>query len=264
MKFIEEEKYKNDIGIYRIVNLVNGKAYIGQTKEKFQRRYWLHRWELRKGKHDNKHLQRAWDKYGEENFVFEIVEVLPLEEIDDREKYWIDWQRKQKEGCYSIQDGGQPENLNDYISPEIRKRQGELNRKRMLGSKLSDETKAKMSKTRKGKRVYRSNDTLTDEQAILVKQLFIKGKTSKEIQEETKLPYRTLNNILSNNAYSTVYVEGWNEFLAKHNQEKQDRKNRGKMIEQDLLEGASVKELSKKYGLNRKSIEYYQKKLNKH
>ena len=264
MKFIEEEKYKNDIGIYRIVNLVNGKAYIGQTKEKFQRRYWLHRWELRKGKHDNKHLQRAWDKYGEENFVFEIVEVLPLEEIDDREKYWIDWQRKQEEGCYSIQDGGQPENLNDYISPEIRKRQGELNRKRMLGSKLSDETKAKMSKTRKGKRVYRSNDTLTDEQAILVKQLFIKGKTSKEIQEEMKLPYRTLNNILSNNAYSTVYVEGWNEFLAKHNQQKQDRKNRGKMIEQDLLEGASVKELSKKYGLNRKSIEYYQKKLNKH
>lgn len=31
MKFIEEEKYKNDIGIYRIVNIVNSKAYIGQT-----------------------------------------------------------------------------------------------------------------------------------------------------------------------------------------------------------------------------------------
>lgn len=94
--------------------------------------------------------------------------------------------------------------------------------------------------------------------------MFIEGKTSKEIQEKMKLPYRTLNNILSNNAYSTVYVEDWDEFLAKHNQEKRDRKNRGKMIEQDLLEGASVKELSEKYGLNRKSIEYYQKKLNKH
>ena len=264
MKFVEEEKYKNDIGIYKIVNLVNGRAYIGQTKEKFQRRYWLHRWKLRKGEHDNKHLQRAWDKYGEENFIFEVIEILPVEQIDDREKYWIDWQRKQKEGCYSIQDGGQPENLNDYISPEIRKRQGELNRNRMLGSKLSDETRLKMSETRKGKRVYRTNDTLTDGQAILVKQMFIEGKTSKEIQNELKLPYKTLNNILSNNAYSTVYVEGWEKFLNKHNQEKHDRKIRGKMIEQELLQGASVKELSEKYGLNRKTIEYYQKKLNKH
>ena len=41
-------------------------------------------------------------------------------------------------------------------------------------------------------------------------------------------------------------------------------KKRGKMIEQELLKGASVKELSEKYGLNRKTIEYYQKKLNKH
>ena len=36
------------------------------------------------------------------------------------------------------------------------------------------------------------------------------------------------------------------------------------MIEQELLKGASVKELSEKYGLNRKTIEYYQKKLNEH
>ena len=54
----------------------------------------------------------------------------------------------------------------------------------MLGSKLSDETRLKMSETRKGKRVYRANDTLTDGQAILVKQMFIEGKTSKEIQNE--------------------------------------------------------------------------------
>ena len=57
MIFIGEEKYKNDIGVYKITNLLNGKVYVGQTKEKFQRRFWLHRWQLRKGKHDNKHLQ---------------------------------------------------------------------------------------------------------------------------------------------------------------------------------------------------------------
>lgn len=264
MIFIDEDKYKNNIGIYKIINTQTGRAYVGQTKEKFQRRYWLHRWKLRNGAHDNAHLQRAWNKYGGENFEFRVIEVLEVSEIDEREKYWIAWQRNQKEGCYSIQDGGQPENLNNYISPEIRKRTGELNRERMLGSKLSDETKDKMSKSRTGKRVYKKNDYLTDEQAVLVKTLLIDGYTSSVIMKMTGISYKAINNILSNNAYSTLTVEGWDEFLLKHKEECEARKERGREIQSDLLSGASIKELSVKYGVNRKTIEHYKKKLNKH
>lgn len=185
VNFIDEQKHKNDIGIYKIVNLVNGKVYVGQTKERFQRRYWLHQWKLRNGSHDNSYLQRAWDKYGEENFSFEIIEILSKEEIDEREKYWIAYHRETT-GCYSIQDGGQPENLGNYVSAESRKRTGELNRQRLLGSKLSDSTKKKMSDSRKGKRIYRTNDKLTDEQAILIKTLFVEGKKSRDIQKNYK------------------------------------------------------------------------------
>lgn len=216
MTFVEEEKYKNDIGIYKIVNLINNKVYVGQTKEKFQRRFWLHRWQLRKRKHDNKHLQNAWNKYGEDNFIFEIIEVLPIDEIDGREKYWIKYYREQLEGCYSIQDGGQPENLGVYVSAESRKLTGALNRQRLLGSKLPEEVKQKMSNTRKEKRIYRHNDVLTDEQAIWIKNLFVEGKTSREIREITKIPYKPINAILSNNSYSTLFVEGWDEFCFKH------------------------------------------------
>ena len=263
MIFIGEEKYKNDIGVYKITNLLNGKVYVGQTKEKFQRRFWLHRWQLRKGKHDNKHLQNAWNKYGEDNFIFEIIEVLPIEEIDEREKYWIKYYREQTEGCYSIQDGGQPENLGIYVSAEMRKHIGALNRQRLLGSKLPEEVKQKMSKTRKGKRIYRHNDALTDEQAIWIKTLFVEGKSSREIQEITKVPYKPINAILSSNSYSTLFVEGWDEFRSKHQQEKMFRKNRGKMIEQELLQGISVEELALKYCLHKKTIEYYLNKINK-
>lgn len=263
MKFVDEQQYKNDIGVYKIVNLVNGKAYIGQTKEKFQRRYWLHKWELNQNRHPNHYLQRAWNKYGESNFIFEVIEILPKDKIDEREKYWIEIFR-QTSGCYSIQDGGQPENLNQYISSETRKRVGEINRQRMMGSKLSEETKSKMSKARKGKRVYRNNDGLTDLQATKIKELLIEGKTSRDIQDIMGIPYKPINAILSNNSYSTVFVEGWDEFYNQHLQDIEYKKQRGKQIEQELLKGASVEELSIKYGLHKKSIQYYQKKLNKH
>ena len=47
MEFINEQTMKNEIGIYKISNLVSGRVYVGQTKERFQRRYWLHQWGLR-------------------------------------------------------------------------------------------------------------------------------------------------------------------------------------------------------------------------
>lgn len=263
MIFAEEKEYKKSIGIYRIRNLITNKVYVGQTTENFQRRYWLHRWQLRKNKHDNNHLQRAWNKYGEENFIFEVIEVVNKEEIDEKERYWIAFYRNSSYGCYSIQDGGQDKRLGRCLSAEARKKIGELNRVRMLGSKLPDETKRKMSESRKGKRIYRKNDRLTDEQAFLIKSMYVSGKTSKEIQDELKIPYKILNNILSMNSYSTIKVEGWEDFFKERLKCREYRKNRGKLIEEELIEGKPIKELSLKYGVNRKTIEYYKKKLNK-
>lgn len=51
MIFIDESKFKKEIGIYKIVNLVNGKVYIGQTGQNFQRRYWHHQWKLKNNSH---------------------------------------------------------------------------------------------------------------------------------------------------------------------------------------------------------------------
>ena len=228
MNFIDEQKYKKEIGIYKIENLVNSKVYIGQTKENFQRRYWLHRWQLRNGTHDNSYLQRAWNKYGEENFKFEVIEILPKEEIDDREKFWI---KKYKDLgiCYSIQDGGQPEKIGE-LSPETRKRIGELNRQRLLGSKLSEETKKKMSRSRKGKHQNRKTNVLTLEQAKEIKQRLVNGEKSTQIAKELNVPYKVINNILSNDAFkTTVCVEGWEEF-------QQSRKRLKRLSEQEIEE----------------------------
>ena len=61
------------IGIYRIRNLVNNKCYYGSAK-KINRRWSKHKSQLKNNRHENILLQRAWSKYGEKNFIFEVVE----------------------------------------------------------------------------------------------------------------------------------------------------------------------------------------------
>lgn len=60
-------------GIYMILNTKNMKSYIGSSIN-LRKRKAEHFCQLRKGKHYNKHLQNAFNKYKEENFVFIIIE----------------------------------------------------------------------------------------------------------------------------------------------------------------------------------------------
>jgi group I intron endonuclease len=62
--------------IYRITNMANNKYYIGSA-ESFERRKWQHTYDLKRGAHKNPHLQAAWNKYGADMFVFEILETIP-------------------------------------------------------------------------------------------------------------------------------------------------------------------------------------------
>lgn len=75
-------------GIYQIRNTVNNKLYIGQTKS-FTNRKRSHFKELQKGTHYNKYLQRSFAKYGEQCFVFEILEFCEKEKMNVQERFWI-------------------------------------------------------------------------------------------------------------------------------------------------------------------------------
>jgi group I intron endonuclease len=59
-------------GVYEIVNTVNGNRYIGSSVNIY-RRWHLHKHDLRYGKHHSSYLQRAWNKYGEDKFIFRMI-----------------------------------------------------------------------------------------------------------------------------------------------------------------------------------------------
>ena len=88
-------------GIYKIINVVNNKFYVGSAVD-LKRRKTRHFSELRTGKHNNRHLQAAWVKYGEQAFVFVVVEEVPAEvDLLAAENIWLK-EHVGKDYCYNL------------------------------------------------------------------------------------------------------------------------------------------------------------------
>jgi group I intron endonuclease len=88
-------------GIYKIINVVNNKFYVGSAVD-FTARKRRHWWALRSQRHANKHLQAAWNKYGEDAFTFVIVEDLPVgADILAVENIWLK-EHVGKDHCYNL------------------------------------------------------------------------------------------------------------------------------------------------------------------
>lgn len=88
-------------GIYKIINVINNKFYVGSAVD-LKRRKARHFSELRTGKHNNRYLQASWLKYGEAAFVFVVVEELPPEaDLLAAENVWLK-EHVGKDYCYNI------------------------------------------------------------------------------------------------------------------------------------------------------------------
>ncbi len=85
----QTKKILRPSGVYQIRCLITGQIYIGSAVYMLAR--WAeHRRRLRRGVHVNQHLQQAWNKYGEENFEFTVVEYVKRAFLLRIEQEWID------------------------------------------------------------------------------------------------------------------------------------------------------------------------------
>lgn len=99
------------IGIYKITNKINNKVYIGQSKD-IEKRWKEHKFgcfNKNISDYDSK-KNRAFRKYGIDNFCFEVIELLDELLLDEREKYWIQYYDSVNNG-YNTSYGGYSPNL---------------------------------------------------------------------------------------------------------------------------------------------------------
>lgn len=82
-------KIINNSGIYKILNWSTNKFYIGSAV-RLRHRLDCHKSELRANKHRNSKLQNAWNKYGEKDFTFHVLEHCEKYKLLEREQYYTD------------------------------------------------------------------------------------------------------------------------------------------------------------------------------
>lgn len=131
-------------GIYIIINKINNKVYIGQSKN-LEKRKQQHFKKLKQNKHHNDHLQKAYNKYGENNFLFKELMFCDIN-LDEMEKFFIKiFNSANREKGYNILEFA---NENPVNKKEIRKKISES----QTGKKHSKEWKEKASFWNTGER----------------------------------------------------------------------------------------------------------------
>lgn len=102
MKYLFHDK-ANLGGVYKITNLSNGRIYIGSTV-RFKQRAMSHRNDLLMNRHLNRFLQNDFNKCGSDNFLFEVVEVVPGDKKDrsSREQHFLDQFYDKQKNCYNL------------------------------------------------------------------------------------------------------------------------------------------------------------------
>jgi len=205
------------IGIYKIENKVNGKVYIGKSEVSIEERWKTHIRKLRNdnhrcsnGKRDK--LQNAWNKYGEENFIFEVIKKCLPEECNKQEIKHIAKYNSLENG-YNQTKGGdgvsgykwsekQRQQISEntkkaFQKPEVKKRhsnsmKGNTN---TLGYHPTKETRKKISEKLKGEKhpryIQRTPEMYEDVKNGIRRKDFLKkynvsGKIWNSIKKELK------------------------------------------------------------------------------
>ena len=120
----KNEEHWNDImkisGIYKIVNKINGKYYVGSSLD-IKTRWKKHIYTLSYQKHRNIYLQRSWNKYGKDNFEFFIIETVPKEQLQNIEQKYLDDYIKDKL-CYNLNSKADGGGWNDISKQKLSKK----------------------------------------------------------------------------------------------------------------------------------------------
>ena len=139
-------------GIYKIINKVNGKYYVGSSNN-IIRRWTEHKLELSKNRHNNDYLQKSYNKHGINDFDFIIIEKVSVDKLIETEQKYLDTAKQEKYKCYNL----------NFLADRV---------------EMTDEVREKISKSNKGKHY------MTEEDRLYLSKLNIGKPISKERKQK--------------------------------------------------------------------------------
>ena len=189
-------------GIYMIRNRINNKVYIGQSID-LVRREGDHFSDLRRGIHTNTHLQSSFNKYGEVNFEFIVLEYCDETKLDELEIYYINqYKSYDSEYGYNKTFGGQgglmrhTDETRRKISENSASRRPEVRqklRKASMGHVVTEDMRRRIGEGHKGmkhteetKQILREKNLgkiLSEETKSKISKSLTNGKTSKSVTQ---------------------------------------------------------------------------------
>lgn len=223
-------------GVYALYNTRSGKAYIGQTKD-LTRREKDHFRELKKGTHHNKHLQRAYAKYGEAAFQFVILERCPIEELDESEKKWISiLETMNSDIGYNLESGG---NVGKVVSEAVREAKRGVNNP-MYGKHISEEHIEALRIKNRG-----HGSHLLESDVAEIKIMLLQGVSARELANRFETTTDVIFGIKSGKNWNWVRNDLNSELKARESNKKAER-NR-KILEMER-EGISRAQIARELG----------------
>ena len=218
------KKEQNDTtkisGIYKIINKVNGKYYVGSSSN-IHKRWGEHIRSLNHKKHFNQHLQRSWNKYKQSSFEFIIFKVTPTNNtLLEEEQKCLD--NVDKNQCYNTSLIAGKVEMTDEVKEKIR--QKTFGHKRNLGRKYEPITAIKRTLSRRKNNILWHSDETKEKIRI--------AHTGKTLSEQHKInvglsgigriPYNkdytlyTFKNQLTNE----IFTGTKSDFIKKYNLQK--------------------------------------------
>lgn len=240
-------------GIYCIVNKVNFKVYVGSAVD-LERRKYDHVKDLRKNRHYNSKLQNAWNKYGEDNFVFDVLEfVEDKTKLLDTEQFWIDFS-----SCVSIGYNINPtaySRLGAVLSTETKKKIGDSSRGRFV----SEDTRKKISNRHKGRedseetRKKKSISSKNSEKAIAHRERVAESRKGTKVSDETKkkISDSLKGTKLSDETKRKISEAGLNRIVSEDTRRKISTANKGRKCSEETKK--KISETKKRKALEKSS-----------
>lgn len=259
------------VGIYKWTNIVNNKVYIGKSSNIIRRKT-EHLYTLRNNKHRNHYLQNSFNKYGEDCFKFEIVELCDEDDLNEREEYYIKlYKTLDKKYGYNLMEN---DGRNNRHSQETKKKMSAshsgkkksiLTRMNMSkafkGRVYSIEHNRKLSESLKGKRVGENNNQaiISDSKAKEILLFMLNNETSmKNIAKSFDVSYDVVVNLKNNKSYKHILESKRNLIKDKYNSFNKYNKDNNDSRYYEIIElfknGYSQSKISKELKCSRNTI----------